>query len=291
MKRYTRTATPRTASAPSGVHPAPRTDAPTIRWASLLADAVQQPGTIARCYSAFWSYSLGNQLAALMQCQLRRLEPGPIATFPTWQALGRQVRKGERALWLCQPITRGRPADDADDGDERGDGYTAFVWRPRWFVLSQTDAIEGREYTPPALPDWDRARALAALDVREEPFRHLSGNTQGYSRPGRVLAINPVATHPERTTLHELGHIVCGHFDESATLAGPTMEVEAEAVAYLCADALGLGGADEARGYIQHYLARGGVLDEPTARRIYRAVDAILAAGRPAETPALAPAA
>ena len=47
------------------------------------------------------------------------------------------------------------------------------------------------------------------------------------------------------------------------------MEVEAEAVAYLCADALELGGADEARGYIQHYLARGGKLDEPTCRRIF----------------------
>jgi hypothetical protein len=107
--------------------------------------------------------------------------------------------------------------------------------------------------------------------VREEPFAHLNGNCQGYSKPGRVLAINPVAAHPARTLLHELGHIVCGHFDVSATLEGPTMEVEAEAVAYLCADALGLGGADEA-----------------VCRRIFKAADAILQAGRPAEVRALA---
>jgi antirestriction protein ArdC len=285
MKRYRRS-NPPAGTTPAGVPSPARDDAPTLRWAGLLADAVQQPGTIARCYSAFWSYSLGNQLAALMQCQLRRLEPGPIATFPTWQALGRQVRKGERAIWLCQPITCTRQSDDSDDGEN--DVYTRFTWRPRWFVLSQTDTIPGREYTPPELPGWDPARALEALDVREEPFTHLNGNTQGYSKPGRVLAINPVAAHPERTTFHELGHIVAGHFDVSATLEGPTMEVEAEAVAYLCADALGLGGADEARGYIQHYLRRGGRLDEPVCRRIFKAADAILQAGRPVEAGALA---
>jgi hypothetical protein len=287
MKRYSRINTG------AGTRPAPAStsarEAPEYRWADLLVQAVSQPGTIARCYSVFWSYSLGNQLAALSQCQVRGIQPGPINTYGGWQALGRQVRRGERALWLCMPLTYKRRGDDRDDiDDESVDVYTRFTWRPRWFVLAQTD---GAEYTPPTLPGWDRARALAALDVREEPFRHLDGNCQGYSKPGRVLAINPVAAHPERTLLHELAHIALGHLDERRDLPGPLKEVEAESVAYLGADALRLGGADEARGYIQHYLARGGRLDEATARAIFRATDAILRAGRPAAPPALAPAA
>ena len=60
-------------------------------------------------YSAFHNYSIGNQILALVQCQLRGLEPGPINTFPGWQALGRNVKRGERALILCMPITRKRP--------------------------------------------------------------------------------------------------------------------------------------------------------------------------------------
>jgi antirestriction protein ArdC len=276
MRRYRRS-TPRPASAPAGAPRPIREDAPAYRWADLLAAAVEEPGTISRCYSVFWSYSLGNQLAALSQCLLRGLQPGPIATYAHWQALGRQVRKGERALWLCQPVTcRRQEVDDADDG---ADVYTRFTWRPRWFVLSQTD---GAPYTPPEVPGWDCARALAALDVHEEPFTHLNGNAQGYSRPGRVLAINPVATHPARTLLHELGHIVCGHHDAHRDLPGPLMEVEAEGVSYLCADALGLGGADEARGYIQHYL-KGAPIEEATARRIFQAAAAVLRAGRPVE--------
>jgi hypothetical protein len=277
MSQY-RHITPRTASAPSGGPTPARQDAPELRWADLLVEAVSQPGTIARCYSLFWSYSLGNQLAALSQCQARGIQPGPINTYAGWQALGRQVQKGERALWLCQPVTCRRQGDDNNDPDDESiAAYTLFVWKPRWFVLSQTD---GAEYEPPELPGWHVARALATLDVRVEPFAHLDGNCQGYSKPGRVLAINPVAAHPERTLLHELGHIVCGHLDDGCELPKAAREVEAEAVAYLGADALGLGGADEARGYIQHYLARGGRLDEATARVIFKATDAILKAGR-----------
>jgi len=46
-------------------------DRPT--FAALLEAAVSQPGTIARAYSAFHSFSLGNQLRAAMQCAERGL--------------------------------------------------------------------------------------------------------------------------------------------------------------------------------------------------------------------------
>jgi hypothetical protein len=95
-----------------------------------------------------------------------------------------------------------------------------------------------------------------------------------------------VAAHPERTLLPERAHSVAGHCDASATSEGPTLEGEAEAVADRCADALGLGGGAEARGYLQHYLARGTTLDEPTGRRIFQAAAGILQAGRPAREPA-----
>jgi hypothetical protein len=28
-----------------------------------------------------------------------------MATYPRWQALGRHVKKGEKAITLCQPVT------------------------------------------------------------------------------------------------------------------------------------------------------------------------------------------
>jgi hypothetical protein len=252
-----------------------RETAPEYRWADLLAEAVSQPGIIAKCYILFWNYSLGNQMAALAQCRARGLAVGPINSYGGWQALGRQVRKGERAIWLCQPITCRRQPNDGDD--QTADAYTRFIWKPRWFVLAQTD---GAEYVPPELPGWDRERALAVLGITEETFCHLDGNCQGYSKPGRVLAINPVAAHPARTLLHEIAHIELGHHDMSRKLPAPLMEVEAEAIAYLVGEALGLDGADESRGYVQHWL-RDARIEEPTARRMSHAADAILRAGRP----------
>ena len=74
-------------------------------FADLLQNAVTDPGRISQAYRQFHTYSLGNQLLALGQCHDRGIAPGPMATYPKWQALGRQVRKGEKAITLCQPVT------------------------------------------------------------------------------------------------------------------------------------------------------------------------------------------
>ena len=124
------------------------------KWSALLVEAVNKPGLIMKAYSNFHSYSIGNQLLAMIQCQLRGLEPGPINTFPGWQALGRNVKRGERALLLCMPITRKQRDEESNDNGDDTNGahtYTAFVYKPRWFVISQT---LGEEFTPPRLPEW-----------------------------------------------------------------------------------------------------------------------------------------
>ncbi len=53
-------------------HPKPAADVP--KWSSLLIEAVNKPGMIMEAYSAFHNYSIGNQILALMQCQLRYVE-------------------------------------------------------------------------------------------------------------------------------------------------------------------------------------------------------------------------
>ncbi len=149
-------------------------------------------------YSAFHNYSIGNQILALVQCQLHGLEPGPINTFPGWQALGRSVNCGERALFLCMPITCKRHDEGANENNDEASGehtYTAFVYKPRWFVVSQTI---GEELTPPALSEWDAKCALAELEIERIAFTETDGNCQGYARK-KQIAINPVAQLSHRT--------------------------------------------------------------------------------------------
>jgi antirestriction protein ArdC len=261
-----------------------QTNPTTFDFATLLEKAVSEPGLISRAYSLFHGYSIGNQLLALVQCFARGIEPGPIATFLHWKALGRSVRKGEKAIVLCMPVTcKRRSTDDAPEPDEQPQAFTRFIYRPHWFVLSQTD---GATFTTPAIAGWDTSIALTALGVTEEPFTMTDGNCQGYARQ-RSIAVSPIAELPHKTRFHELAHVVLGHTTEHEMTDGEhtprsIREVEAEAVALVCLEALGLAGAEHCRGYIQHWNARNGhaPIAERSAQKIFKAADTILRAGR-----------
>lgn len=247
------------------------------QFADLLARAVTEPGRLSAAFTAFHGYSLGNQLLAMWQCAQRGLPLGPIASFNGWKDKGRHVIKGQRALALCMPVTCKAKGDTADDDAT----FTRFIYRNNWFTLAQT---EGAEYVPAALPGWDRARALAALDIIETPFDLADGNCHGYAI-GRRIAVSPLADQPERTRFHEVAHVVLGHtaeitdqLSDSDRTPRNLREVEAEAVALLCAAALELPGAEYSRGYIQHW-ARTEPIPERSAQRILKAADQILKAG------------
>ena len=260
-----------------------------------MHQAVNEPGTISRAYQQFHSYSLGNQLLAMVQCHARGLQPGPINTYPGWKALGRYVTKGQKAITLCMPITvkrrdaavSGHSAHSAHlahtalgESQDQPEVFTRFVYKSRWFVLSQT---EGEALAQPEIPTWDSDRALAALDVQEIPFSRTDGNCMGFASD-RSIAINPVNTMPHKTRFHELAHVLLGHTAEGLQadnkLTPRTLrECEAEAVALLCCAALELPGVTECRGYIQAWWGQGHAIPERSAQRILKAADQILKAG------------
>jgi antirestriction protein ArdC len=253
------------------------------RFASLLQEAVTKPGIVSAAYSAFHNYSMGNQLLAWSQCVTREMQPGPMATYPRWRELGRHVKRGEKAITLCQPVTVKRTTQE-NDGTEDAGVFTRFVYRPHWFVLAQTD---GQPVEPLANPDWDQSRALETLGILEEPLTKTDGNCQGYARR-RTIAVSPVAELPHKTRFHVLAHVVLGHTSEadgglsdSELTPRSLREVEAEAVALVCLEALGLPGAEHCRGYIQHWNqpGTGGAIPERSAQRIFKAADQILKAG------------
>ena len=253
----------------------------------MLHEAVTKPGVLATCYRLFHRYSLFNQFDAMCQCNARKIEVGPINTFKGWEALGRRVKKGEKALWMTLPVTvKDKKAEPKADGTQPTS--TFFAYKPRWFVLSQT---EGDDYTPPSLPDWSLDRALAALDIEQVPFEMTDGNCQGYATR-RTMAVNPVASHPRRALFHDLAPVALGHTAEvtmhdTPTLSRDIRELEAECVSLLVASALegdddnGTGAA-ESRGYIQHWFKESQV-PKDSATKILKVANQILAAGRPAK--------
>ena len=249
-----------------------------MQWSEILSTAITKPGVVSKAYSAFHNYSIGNQLAALGQCYAREIPLGPIATYEGWRKLGRQVRKGEKAISLCRPVTVKTGDKDSENG-ERAKSF--FMWKAYWFVMAQTDGPEFVNEVP--VPQWDRTAALVSLGITEAPFNYPDGNCQGYAT-GQSIAVNPVAEHPHKTRFHEIAHVVLGHTRENAMTDSERTprdirEVEAESVAYILISLLDLPGQVESRGYIQNWLD-GQAIPEKSAQRIFSAADKIRRAGQ-----------
>ncbi len=98
-----------------------------------------------------------------------------------------------------------------------------------------------------------------------------------------------MAQLPHKTLFHEIAHALLhtseADFADTEKTLGSLREVEAQAVALLCCEALSLEGADYARGYIQDWMYQGigfdaDAIPEKSAQKIFRAADQILRAGR-----------
>jgi antirestriction protein ArdC len=255
-------------------------------WGELLHSAVHTPGKLLTAYTAFHNYSFGNALLALEQCISRKIEPGPLNSYRGWLTLKRQVRKGEKGLCLCMPVTyKKRIADKAPETREETEGNQeevrqCFVFRNYWFVLAQT---EGETPYEQPIPGFDLESALHSLDITRTPFDEINGNVQGFARQ-REIAVSPIAALPLKTTLHEIAHVILGHTTSQKLvdlehIDRHIREVEAETVALICCESLGLPGAEAARGYIQHWLHGEKEIPNQAAARIFSAAQTILKAG------------
>lgn len=256
-------------------------------WGELLYSAVHTPEKLLAAYTAFHNYSFGNALLALEQCISRKIEPGPLNSYKGWLAIKRQVRKGQKGLCLCMPVAykkrvTGKAALEATEGseDSQEEMRQRFVFRNYWFVLAQT---EGEAPYEQPIPGFNLDIALQSLNITRTTFDEINGNVQGFAHQ-REIAVSPIAELPLKTTLHEMGHVVLGHTSSKTLVDLEHMyrsirEVEAESVALICCESLGLPGAEAARGYIQHWLQGEKEIPNQSAARIFSAAQTILKAG------------
>jgi antirestriction protein ArdC len=242
-------------------------------YEAMTQKALTEPGVISKCYSLFHDYSIGNQFLAMLQ--LDTLEP--INTYKGWQALGRQVKKGGKAIELLMPVTK-KMTNEAT-GEEETKRF--FISRKNWFGISQT---EGKSLELPSVPTFNIKDALAKLEIEQVQYRQVNGNCQGYAYPNKKqIAVNPVAENPFKTMLHEIAHCLLHSeaetMNDAIILPRCVKEVEAELTAYLVSVILGMEtGLAESRGYIQAWFSRGD--EKPRLNKVYGAVNSILNAGK-----------
>jgi len=216
------------------------------RWATTL--------------SRFHQYSLGNTLLIVTQ----RPEATHVAGYRAWQALGRQVNRGEHGITILAPI-RGRHAEaavEAEAGAAEPPKPPVMGFRPAIvFDISQTHgrALEIPQPTPLRAHDLaDVLQHLMASHAVPVPV-HVEAleddpETHGFWSPTErriVIAADRDPDQQLKTLLHEWVHSV-GVPDAEAARdrhRGPE-EIVAETTAYIVAQRLGLDTSAYSTGYV-----------------------------------------
>lgn len=253
-------------------------------WTAILR-AMAQRGRL-----SVGRLSFGNQILCMVQAP----GAGMVATYPTWQRAGRQVRAGEKAIWIIAPRPFKATVQRNNDEPEEITGLR-FKALPV-FALEQTDgepipACPVPDVTAPEIFEGsvERLRAVAlALDgapvsdvvlrERQPDDRPSHGWYEHGTRRIVVLTDRPRA-HQFHVLVHEIAHaLLHGGEDHHAA---PVREVEAESVSYVVCHALGLPCEGFAFPYVANW-ARGtaGGKEDPAAAVLRSGERIAKAAGR-----------
>jgi hypothetical protein len=259
-----------------------------------------------RFAAGFHRYSFNNTVWLMLQS---RGTATAVAGYKAWQAKGRQVRAGEKALKVFAPIIKkvdltdrdGRPLLDAAGHPRRVDRLVGMRL-VSVFDVTATDGPplperpEARLLTGQAPPGlWD---ALAHL-VTEQGYGLSRGDCDGANgwtrfdtRQVRVRDdLDDLAA--TKTLAHELGHILAGHGEHGVVDHRGVQEVEAESVAFMVLQAHGVDASQYTFNYVVGWAQTAATDETPvedvvrrTGERVIAIADQILARTQPEPNPA-----
>ena len=205
------------------------------------------------------------------------------------------MRRGEHAIWILAPVTRRVALPDDEETPEPSPRVVAAFRPVPVFDVAQTDGDELPEICTRLAGDdplgaYDSLVQVATslgFAVEDHAFAdETNGDCSHRARRIRVSS-RLAPAHQVKTLAHELAHAVLHAEATDRALA----ELEAESVAFVVCDALGIQAGDWTFGYVAGWAGGGdaailaikaaGTRIQHTAERILSALD--LAAGDAAE--------
>ena len=198
----------------------------------------------------FHRYSFGNVLMIVAQ----RPDSTHVAGFNTWKSLGRFVKKGEKGIVILAPMLVRDKAEEPKAGEER-----QSVLRFRAVYIFDVTQTEGEPLAEPARVDGDPGHYLDRLHsvIAERGITldrtGVPAGALGASHGGRISLREGLPAAEEFSVLtHELAHELL-HRGEDRPSSKTVRETEAEAVAFVVCQAIGLNTGTAASDYIQLY--------------------------------------
>ncbi len=202
----------------------------------------------------FHRYSAGNAILI----HLQKPDATHVAGFRAWTRLGRHVKKGEHGIAIMAPVvwrrkTQQNTSNERNDEDEEtiSTFKTAYV-----FDVSQT---EGRPLPEFAKTKGDPGSYLERLEsfISDRGIKLERGDlriAEGVSIGGTILLKACLAPAEEFSVMvHELAHEMLHQDPANRPKEKTVREAEAEAVAYVVCQGIGLDVNTASSDYIQLY--------------------------------------
>ena len=143
--------------------------------------------------------------------------------FGQWHQVGRRVKPGSKALYICAPNARKINSNDDDDPEAARTILSGFRWIPVFRVEDTAGKpVASADYTPQTLPPLFDVAAKLGASVKWQPF---DGKALGKYRPASKEII--LSDQTALTYYHELMH----HLDSQVEPIRPGRLAEAELVA------------------------------------------------------------
>ena len=236
----------------------------------------------------FHSYSFGN----ILQIARQKPDAQRVAGIRAWNELGRFVKKGEKGIQILAPMIgylRNRKDAATDHEPDTKPQSVLIGFRAVYvFDVAQTDGADLPEFehtiTGEVGAHHDRMIAfLAAQNIKLE-FNEKIGPALGVSYGGKIALLPGQSKAEEFTTLvHETAHEIL-HKTERRTMTTATVrETEAEAVAFIVGQAVGLEMGTASSDYIQMYAGNAALLAE--SLEVIQRTSAVILAAILAEEP------
>ncbi len=211
------------------------------------------------------TYSFGNVMLIARQ----KPEATNVAGIRTWNSLGRFVKRGEKGILILAPMVGkhrktgdAEQAEDANETESKLSGFRAVYV----FDVTQTD---GKDL--PALTEVQgdvsgyRERLSKFVEAQgiELSYSEQIGPAKGLSHGGKITLLLGMQPAEEFSTLvHELGHELLHRGDRRTLTTKQVRETEAEAVAFIVCQAVGLQTGTASQDYIQIWCGDANLLRE-----------------------------
>ena len=215
----------------------------------------------------FHNYSFNNS----MLIHLQKPQASYGAGYKTWETLDRHVKKGEKGITIFAPCPykakKSVEVIDTETGQIKRDIHGKPVTEEREITYASFKAISIFDYSQTEgkplpelaeelqgkIPDYmilmDSIKEIAPVPIRFEEWEQSKKGHYDLTNKEIVIKSDMSELQTVKTAIHETAHSIL-HRDKEHLKDSATMETEAESIAFICCQHLGLDTSDYSFGYL-----------------------------------------